>query len=150
MRPREINRCPPQSWPSPASLHQQISAELGERKAERKGSEKKKAKPARTDAAEIPGTLTSSRIACPYTPLRAPGNKLSRERSPWEAGTFLPLTRGQQGPLIPWPCARELGSPPLQCGSAFSPVVAVHRWEGARKLAGPFGLCNLGQGHIPY
>lgn len=68
----KMGRCPPQSWPSPASLHQQISAELGERKAERKGSEKKKAKPARTDAAEIPGTLTSSRIACPYTPLRAP------------------------------------------------------------------------------
>lgn len=68
----KMGRSPPQSWPSPASLHQQISAELGERKAERKGSEKKKAKPARTDAAEIPGTLTSTRIACPYATLRAP------------------------------------------------------------------------------
>lgn len=43
-------------------------------------------------------------------------------------GTCLPLTRGWQGPLIPWPWAREPGSPPLHCESAFSPVVAMHRW----------------------
>ena len=56
----------PSPGQAPPLSTSRTSAELGERKAERKGSKRKKAKPARRDAAEIPGTLISARITCPY------------------------------------------------------------------------------------
>lgn len=64
-------------------------------------------------------------------------------RSPWEARQppkelGLGVSRGRSSTN---PGQGGQGSHPLRRGSTFSPVVAVHGWEGARKLAVPFWLC---------